>query len=283
MAELWLLLAASFLAALLALRLPRLKTPPGRPSLSLAAVFQDLLRYGKTKSGCQPRPPQLQVFDVPKRWFYHFYVVSVIWNGSVLLLLLQSHLLSRPFPIWLQDFLSILDGVSQDQDGGDESLSVFLVCLFVWLNSCRRLKECLHISVFSGGVIHIVQYCFGLCYYVLLGLTLLCQVPTNVREGKDHRLTVCWYHVLGVLMFIWASVHQHRCHVILANLRKNKSAHSEVGLLAQGSGNPGNGFEKKLLEIHVSRQCSPKYCYSEHVLYRRHHTHTLTVGRCDVG
>nr|XP_028598990.1 polyprenol reductase isoform X2 [Podarcis muralis] len=158
MAELWLVLAASFLAALLALRLPRLKTPPGRPSLSLAAVFQDLLRYGKTKSGCQPRPPQLQVFDVPKRWFYHFYVVSVIWNGSVLLLLLQSHLLSRPFPIWLQDFLSILDGVSQDQDG-----------------------------------------------------------------GKDHRLTVCWYHVLGVLMFIWASVHQHRCHVILANLRKNKS------------------------------------------------------------
>ncbi|XP_053258685.1 polyprenol reductase [Podarcis raffonei] len=223
MAGLWLVLAASFLAALLALRLPRLKPRPGRPSLSLAAVFQDLLRYGKTKSGCQPRPPQLQVFDVPKRWFYHFYVVSVIWNGSVLLLLLQSHLLSRPFPIWLQDFLSILDGVSQDQDGGGESLSVFLVCLFVWLNSCRRLKECLHISVFSGVVIHIVQYCFGLCYYVLLGLTLLCQVPTSVREGKDHRLTVCWYHVLGVLMFIWASVHQHRCHVILANLRKNKS------------------------------------------------------------
>ncbi|KAG8134927.1 hypothetical protein E2320_007998, partial [Naja naja] len=36
-------------------------------------------------------------------------------------------------------------------------------------------------------------------------------------------LTVCWFHVLGLGMFCWASVHQHRCHVILANLRKDKS------------------------------------------------------------
>lgn len=41
--------------------------------------------------------------------------------------------------------------------------------------------------------------------------------------GKGSQLTVCWYHTLGLLMFIWASVHQHRCLVILANLRKNKS------------------------------------------------------------
>ncbi|KAH0616188.1 hypothetical protein JD844_027125 [Phrynosoma platyrhinos] len=125
---------------------------------------------------------------------------------------------------------------------GGESLSAFLVCLFVWLNSCRRLSECLHISVFSEGVIHIVQYCFGLCYYVLVGLTVLCQVPANVREdievllyatlkytlflsnpGKGPQLAISWYHAVGLLMFIWASFHQHRCHVILANLRKNKS------------------------------------------------------------
>ncbi|XP_053112945.1 polyprenol reductase isoform X2 [Hemicordylus capensis] len=157
------------------------------------------------------------------QWFYHFYVVSVFWNGFLLLLVIQSLLGSWPFPIWLQDLLRILDRASQDRNEGGEFLSAFLVCLFVWLNSCRRLRECLHISVFSAGVIHIVQYLFGLCYYVLVGLTVLCQMPASVREGKDQPMIVHWYHALGLLMFVWASIHQHKCHVILANLRKNKS------------------------------------------------------------
>ncbi|XP_061440600.1 polyprenol reductase [Rhineura floridana] len=222
MEQIWLVLASSFVTVLLALPLLQFKSSPETQSLSLAGIFQDLIRYGKTKSSWRQRPSQLQIFDVPKRWFCHFYIVSVIWNGFLLLLLIQSHLLSWPFPIWLQDSLSIFDRALQDQYGSGESLSPFLVCLFVWINCCRRLRECLYISVFSGGVIHIVQYCFGLCYYVLVGFTVLCQVPVKVRQGKDNLLTVCWYHILGVLMFIWASVHQHRCHVILANLRKNK-------------------------------------------------------------
>nr|XP_056711860.1 polyprenol reductase [Euleptes europaea] len=225
---LWLALAAGFLAALLALQW--LPPPPGSPSLSLAGLFHDLVRYGKTKSGCRRRPAWLQYLDVPKRWFYHFYVVAVVWNGILLLWLIQSLFFSRPFPVWFQDLLNVLDEGSQDwnrdsyiKGHGGESLSALLVCLFVWLNSCRRLWECLHISVFSTGVIHVVQYCFGLIYYVLVGLTVLGQVPPSVRAGRGDRLTVCWYHVLGSLVFVWASVHQQRCLVILANLRKNKS------------------------------------------------------------
>ena len=29
-----------------------------------------------------------------------------------------------------------------------------------------------------------------------------------------------WYHVLAIMLFLWASYHQHRCHKILADLRK---------------------------------------------------------------
>uniref|UniRef100_A0A6J0TIV0 Polyprenal reductase n=1 Tax=Pogona vitticeps TaxID=103695 RepID=A0A6J0TIV0_9SAUR len=227
---LWLGLAGSFLTVLLVLRVPRLKAPTGSASFGFPICFQDLLRYGKTKGGCGERPAWLKTFDVPKRWFYHFYILSVLWNGFLLQSLIQSLFLSWPFTIWLQNLLDILDGTWQNQNmdahitGHDsETMSALLVCLFIWLNSCRRLWECLYISVFSGGAIHIVQYCFGHCYYVLLGLTVMCQVPTEVREGKGSRLTISWYHILGLLMFIWASVHQHRCHVILANLRKTKS------------------------------------------------------------
>ncbi|XP_043402146.1 polyprenol reductase isoform X3 [Chelonia mydas] len=152
LSALWLLLAAAFLAALL---LELLQAPRGGPRPGL---FQDLLRYGKTKSGCGQRPAWLRLLDVPKRWFSHFYILSVVWNGLLLLLLIQALFLARPFPIWLRDLLSALGGASQNQD-----------------------------------------------------------------VGKDLFMQICWYHALGIIMYIWASVHQHRCHVILANLRKSKS------------------------------------------------------------
>ena len=30
-------------------------------------------------------------------------------------------------------------------------------------------------------------------------------------------------HIIGIAMFVWASWQQHRCHVILARMRKDKT------------------------------------------------------------
>lgn len=56
----WLTLAAAFLLTLL-LQL----VPPGL--LPTCALFQDLVCYGKIKSGLLLRPAICQIFDVPKR------------------------------------------------------------------------------------------------------------------------------------------------------------------------------------------------------------------------
>ncbi|XP_043827370.1 polyprenol reductase [Dromiciops gliroides] len=219
---LWLILACAFLLALLLQTAPPSVFPQG--PLALSTFFQDLIRYGKTKSVGQQRPTSYEVFDVPKRWFCHFYIISVVWNGFLLLCLTQALFLGTPFPVWLQDLLRKL-GASQMQ--GDELvLSTFLVLMFMWLHSIRRLIECLFISVFSESVIHVVQYCFGISYYVIIGLTVLCQAPIdgrNVYIGKSLLMQARWFHILGMMMYIWSSVHQHRCHVILANMRKNDS------------------------------------------------------------
>lgn len=71
-AGVWLALAFGFLAALLALRVPHLRPPPppGAASLSLAGLFHDLIRYGKTKNGYGKRPACLQRLDVPKRFVW---------------------------------------------------------------------------------------------------------------------------------------------------------------------------------------------------------------------
>ncbi|NXT54124.1 PORED reductase, partial [Pluvianellus socialis] len=161
------------------------------------------------------------------RWFTHFYVVSVLWNGFLLICLLRAEFLSGSLPSWVEHVHRALGrdpqiaGFYPQTDC--ERISALLVLLLLWLHSCRRLAECLWTSVFSDSVIHIVQYCFGLAYYIAVGSTVLCQVPTNVRNGKRLSVQICWYHVVGVLMYIWASLHQHRCLVVLANLRKSKS------------------------------------------------------------
>ncbi|XP_057881106.1 LOW QUALITY PROTEIN: polyprenol reductase [Melospiza georgiana] len=222
LAAAWSLLAAAFLAALLLLR--RAPAPrPGRAGLVIAGLFQDLIRYGKTKRGCGQLPGWLQLLQVPKRWFTHFYVVSVLWNGFLLISLFRAEFLGESLPSWIQDMHHALGRDSQSKDTDSEHFSALLVLLLLWLHSCRRLAECLWTSVFSSGVIHIVQYCFGLGYYIAVGSTVLCQVPTNVRNGKKLSVQICWYHIIGVMVYIWASLHQHRCLAILANLRKSRS------------------------------------------------------------
>uniref|UniRef100_A0A7P0T816 Polyprenal reductase n=1 Tax=Homo sapiens TaxID=9606 RepID=A0A7P0T816_HUMAN len=171
----WLTLTAAFLLTLLLQLLP-----PGL--LPGCAIFQDLIRYGKTKCGEPSRPAACRAFDVPKRYFSHFYIISVLWNGFLLWCLTQSLFLGAPFPSWLHGLLRIL-GAAQFQ-GGELALSAFLVLVFLWLHSLRRLFECLYVSVFSNVMIHVVQYCFGLVYYVLVGLTVLSQVPMDGRNEE---------------------------------------------------------------------------------------------------
>ncbi|MEJ1274684.1 steroid 5 alpha-reductase 3 [Cricetulus griseus] len=98
---LWLALAAAFLLALL-LQL----APAGL--LPSCALFQDLIRYGKTKLSGPRRPAVCRAFDIPKRYFSHFYVVSVLWNGFLLWFLSQSLFLGAPFPKWLRALLRTL-------------------------------------------------------------------------------------------------------------------------------------------------------------------------------
>ncbi|XP_053559936.1 polyprenol reductase isoform X2 [Bombina bombina] len=165
---LWVLLDAAFLTAFLLY----LFLDSSRQSF-LYSLFQDVIRYGKTKVGLQ-RPVWLHYFDVPKRWFSHFYYVSVIWNGSLLWFFLRALLLGHPVPDWLRLLLYYLNVHPKEHILGGE-LSVVLALTLVWLLSVRRLMECVFVSVFSDGVMHLVQYCFGLGYYLLIGVTIISQ------------------------------------------------------------------------------------------------------------
>ncbi|XP_045899443.1 polyprenol reductase [Micropterus dolomieu] len=220
----WSSLALCFFVAFCAHKVsPQL--PRKYETCRLYVLFQDLIRYGKTKQNLK-RDDWLRVFDVPKRWFWHFYAISVGWNGLLLALYLNFTLKHQPYPSWLTGMLDILTGLPST-DSQVPQLSTVLVQLLLCVHSLRRLLECLFVSVFSDGAIHLVQYVFGVGYYVVLGLTVLCS--DRLGKGTGSLLSqLDWFHVAGNALFIWASMMQHQSMVLLARLRTGKSGTVET-------------------------------------------------------
>ncbi|XP_026088497.1 polyprenol reductase-like isoform X2 [Carassius auratus] len=185
----WFLLALCFIIAFFlykfSLKLPR----------SLERVFQNLIRYGKTKEDIKIPNWQL-LFDVSKRCFYHFYAVSVMWNGLLLLFSLRSVVMSEALPDWLINALWCLTGRPRDA-WKELHLSILLLQVLLWIHSFRRLLECLFVSVFS-----------------------------NVPGPLFNQLT--WHQVIGTLLFIWASLLQNRSLSLLAKMRTDSSGKVET-------------------------------------------------------
>ncbi|KAM8888215.1 polyprenal reductase isoform 2-T2 [Synchiropus picturatus] len=209
----WSVLALSFLVAFVLHKLSVL-LPPSYQKSRLHVFFQDLIRYGKTKETLT-RDSWLRAFDVPKRWFWHFYFVSVVWNGCLLVLTFHN----QSYPKWLSSLCNVLGSTP---NANTHSLSTFLVQFLIWIHSLRRLLECLVVSVFSHGSMHMAQYLFGVGYYIILGLTVLSS-DQQTKGGGPMPSLLHWYHVIGIVLFVVASWLQHQCMVLLAGLRTGKS------------------------------------------------------------
>ncbi|KAK3542642.1 hypothetical protein QTP86_031343, partial [Hemibagrus guttatus] len=212
----WFLLAFCFLIAFsvckFSLRLPG----------DFEHLFQALIRYGKTKAQIQ-HPRIFPLLYVPKRWFWHFYAVSVLWNGLLLVFSICTVFHEKQLPDFLADLLIFLTG-KPNTAWSEVKLTVLVLQALLWIHSLRRLLECFWVSIFSNGHINVVQYVFGLSYYILLGLTVLSVNASLPTEGASV-LTfsqIIW-HIAGVLLFFWASLLQHRSLSLLARLRTSSS------------------------------------------------------------
>ncbi|KAM3619219.1 uncharacterized protein V6R79_004697 [Siganus canaliculatus] len=221
---LWAFLAFCFFVAFFGNKISS-HLPRKYENSSLYVVFQDLIRYGKTKHN-RKRNDWLRVFDFPKRWFWHFYAISVGWNGLLLLLYVTFSFQHQSYPSWLCAVLDILTGVKTSEHPVPQ-LSTLLVLILLCIHSLRRLLECLFVSVFSDGAIHLVQYMFGLGYYILLGLTVL-SVDRLGEETGTLLSQLDWFHVAGTILFTGASLLQHQSMVLLARLRTGKSGSVET-------------------------------------------------------
>ncbi|XP_072295421.1 polyprenal reductase [Eucyclogobius newberryi] len=237
---LWAFLASCFIVAFgLYKALSRL--PRNYEKSFGVVIFQDVIRYGKTKQNLK-RDDWLRVFDVPKRWFWHFYAVSVCWTGFLLFFYATSLFQRHPLPSCLTWSLFFLTGGTRSTDAERDvpQMTTLLLLFLLWVHTFRRLLECCFVSVFSDGVIHVVQYLFGLVYYMVLGLTALCSDHILKRDSSRLLTQVNWCHVAGCALFVLASLLQHRSLALLAKLRTGESGNVETMAHKMPT---GGGFE----------------------------------------
>lgn len=225
---LWAFLALCFIIAFVLYKFST-NLPKNLKGSFIFVIFEDLIRYGKTKQSLK-RDDWLRVFDIPKRWFWHFYLVSVCWSACLLFLYTNSIFQHQPLPSWLTWTLDILTtGVTGiDAESHAPQVSTLLLLFLLWVHSLRRLLECCFVSVFSDGVIHVVQYLFGLMYYIVLGLTALSSEHLVNRDSGSLFSQLTWCHVTGCPLFVLASMLQHQSMVLLARLRTGKSGNIET-------------------------------------------------------
>ena len=90
----------------------------------------------------------------------------------------------------------------------------WLPSLLLHVQLTRRLLESLLIVRHDTSKMHVAHLIFALCYYPVLSLSInMSSVPVSLPVST-----------LSVVLFSWASFHQYKCHVILAELRAEQSS-----------------------------------------------------------
>ncbi|XP_071088018.1 polyprenal reductase-like [Haliotis cracherodii] len=162
------------------------------------------------------------LFDVPKRWFTHFYMLGVVVNTSLLILLARVVVFRVPFPQPVQNIFNTLWAPNHTPEGVSGT-AVVLVLVMEELQVLRRCYECLFVSVFSDSKISVVHYIMGLLLYLTFGSCILASTDFNNfrMTGVDQMGLVCV--VVGCFLFFLASMLQHQTLHILSKLRKSHS------------------------------------------------------------
>lgn len=216
------------------------------PSLSA------LHRYGKLRDEEKKKQPEnglilsyLSDITVPKRYFTHFYIIGSVWScGLMLNILFNQKTIEENLQYPLCDvtfflvggdtlftvlsFIESLIGPIYIQPSPvDEDISLissFILFCFL-LHTMKRLYECLFISVFgSRSRMNIAGYLIGMSFYIAAPFTIYeILIHSNINKSKMNIQTICF--LVGLFLFVYGSIHQSRCHKILARLRNDISKH----------------------------------------------------------
>lgn len=191
------------------------------PSLTPAIILH-LYVYGKIRKTDNIKKGNNN-FLLPKSYFSHFYFSGIICITSSLLMCLYVTCGGGQWPEFVHTIIAVMRYPVPESYGDMFSNIVVLTCA-----SCqvlRRFLECLFISVYSpDSKMSFVIYFVGVAFYTALPITSLSGTNLNDAFKCEELLQyVCWNHIVGVALFIWASYQQRKVAFQFAQLRQNKS------------------------------------------------------------
>lgn len=190
--------------------------------------------YGKSLDVNQKKGLFWQLFLVPKRYFIHFYVTSLLIFSACFAIVFIYYVPSK-ISTKLHNQLSNLMTVSKQLvkiESADSISSVtaltFTIILMI-IQSTRRLYETTSISVFSSkSKINVIHYLYGHAFYVMAALSTITPILISQTYNKytfttliDNLITK--QRAIAFILFVYASHQQQKCNKALANLRKDKS------------------------------------------------------------
>lgn len=165
-------------------------------------------------------------------WFSYFYLWGVIWNvmvtavvligyqhfPAVFLKVTETLLYCLYFPLTSSHFLVIKGGLTLD---------VLLILILLCVQVIRRCYESCCVTIYGNSQMHVGHFLYGLLFYTSLAPLTLLQLRdvshvTSTPWEWNFWAVLHWYHILGIVLFVWSSKHQYRCHVILADIKQHQ-------------------------------------------------------------
>lgn len=189
--------------------------------------------FGKINKEYSKIKSFVQFFEVPKRWFSHFYIAASVFVLFIMISVLQAYF-SRKSSYYLIQLLDFC--TTENRKSSVTAESVIIVSFLITLQVFRRCYECCYISVYSDSKMNIIHYIVGLTFYFGVGLSLIAEAPGFESKMKDPLNSYIlgkwflWQHITGICLFFFAFILQFQTHVMFASFRKDKTGKKVVSL-----------------------------------------------------
>ncbi|XP_023944619.2 polyprenol reductase [Bicyclus anynana] len=169
----------------------------------------------------------LQIIEVPKALYRHFYAFSSIFSAVTLLYAILVYY----FEFTVHRYIILFVKLLLEQDEPSVSATAALLALALLTIQCtRRCYETYCLQVFAqSSKMNLSHYVAGLVHYFAVVVAAIGQAPLFC--GNQNRERILWndsktltLSVPITIIFLLAWYEQYKSNVIFANLRKDKKS-----------------------------------------------------------
>lgn len=163
----------------------------------------------------------IDLIEIPKKYFIHFYLFAFIYHLVIILLLFQTNCFSKSDQTLCQLINKLLNLIiNRNIEIKTKQLlsqGSLLLIVSLMIQFSRRLYETLFVSIYSETKINLIHYVVGFAFYTSCGFALIDSLANNIEDNNY------FSNLIIFIVFLFASFSQYKSHLILSELRIRRS------------------------------------------------------------